>query len=166
MITDERMREFGEQLQATLYEEIPITQQLQVAVGSYDGASLMLHAPLAANINHKGTLFAGSLNAVATLTGWGLTWLLLEEEGLQAEIVIQDSTIAYRLPVTNDFAATCCKPDAEQVARFIASLRQRGRARISLTARIVEDGREAVTFQGRYVAHFEPTSPTRGDEHL
>jgi len=140
-------------LQQTLYQEIPITQQLQVAASAYDGQELRLQAPLAANINHKGTLFAGSLNAVTTLAGWSLVWLLLQEQGIHAEIVIQDSTIAYQHPVTQDFTAICLRPDSVLVERFIAQLTRYGRGRLALTVHITEQDRQAVVFQGRYVAY-------------
>src|SRR5579884_127869 len=101
------MNDIEQALQQTLYEEIPITQQLRVAVQGYDGIRLALHAPLAENINHKGTIFAGSINAVMTLAGWGLVWLLLKESGVAAKVIIQDSSINYLLPVTQDFTDIC-----------------------------------------------------------
>lgn len=140
------------ELQQILYEEIPITRQLRVAVVAYDGTRLTLQAPLAENINHKGTIFAGSLNAVATLAGWGMVWLMLREANIVAQVIIQDSAVSYTLPVTRDFTASCCKPAAEQMTHFIAMLRRKGQARIALTAQIDEDSHCVVAFQGRYVA--------------
>src|SRR5690242_18828294 len=116
-----RLRE----LQETFYSEIPITKYLGVTVISYDGKQLALRAPLEANINHKDTAFAGSLNALVTLAGWGLLWMILKEEELAAKIVIQDSTINYLLPVTKDFTAVCAKPEAAQLARFATMLRRK-----------------------------------------
>jgi thioesterase domain-containing protein len=51
-------------------------------VDSYDQGRLTLKAPFAPNINDKGTVFAGTLNAVATLAGWSLLWLILREHNL------------------------------------------------------------------------------------
>ena len=143
-----RLRE----LQETFYSEIPITKHLGLTVVGYDGEQLALSAPLEANINHKDTAFAGSLNALVTLAGWGLLWLLLKEEELAAKIVIQDSTINYLLPVTKNFVAVCRKPDPVQLARFASMLRRKGRARLELEAEIREEKQLAVTFKGRYVA--------------
>ncbi len=112
-------------LQATLHSEIPLSQAIGIAVHSYDDGCLALRAPLAPNINHKDTAFAGSLNALVTLTGWSLIWLLLDAEALRGKIVIQDSTIRYLRPVTQDFVARASLPPAEEIARFLLLLREK-----------------------------------------
>jgi thioesterase domain-containing protein len=140
-------------LQATLQTEIPISQEIGITVGAYGNQCLALHAPLAPNINHKDTAFAGSLNAVATLAGWSLLWLVLDQAALGGKIVIQDSTIEYLRPVTSDFAAHCCLPKSEELARFLTILRRKARARLQLQATISEQDRVAVRFTGRYVVH-------------
>ena len=132
------------------FGEIPLSQALGLRVVSGDGG-LTLHAPLAPNINHKDTAFAGSLNAVLTLAGWGLLWLLLERAELRAKVVIQDSQVDYLRPVTADFTAVCAEPADEVVERFLTTLRRHGRARLALDATISERGDVAVRFCGRYV---------------
>ncbi len=82
-----------QELQEILAREIPITQHLGISIESYDKTGLTLKAPLQQNINHKSTAFAGSLNALLTLAGWGLLWLLLQERDMHAQIVIQESMI-------------------------------------------------------------------------
>jgi thioesterase domain-containing protein len=146
------MKQLTEQLQQTLHHEIPMTVALGLTVASYDGLTLELHAPLGPNINHKATAFAGSLNAVVTLSGWGMVWCILKEAGIAAKIVIQDSQINYLLPVAADFVAVCPKPDPAQINRFQNMLLKRGLGRLELTAEIRTGGQPAVTFQGRYVA--------------
>jgi thioesterase domain-containing protein len=124
-----------------------------LAVHQYDGVCLALRAPLTPNINHKATAFAGSLNAVMTLAGWGTAWLVLREHNLHGTIVIQESSTHYLLPVGNDFTATCRVPPAEETERFLAGLRRRGKARLALKVEILDgDGRVAVAFTGNYVA--------------
>ncbi len=144
------------ELQDVLHHEIPLSQQIGLVVQDYDGACLRLRAPLAPNINHKATAFAGSLTAVATLAGWGLTWLMLREQCLQGVIVIQESATRYLLPVGQDFVATCQAPTAHQTERFLAGLRRRGKARLPLSVEIrADDGQVAVAFTGSYVAFLE-----------
>lgn len=143
---------YKQALQATLDHEIPITRQIGIKVVRYDGEQLALAAPLERNINHKSTAFAGSLNSVVTLAGWGMIWIMLKELDIAGTIVIQDSASHYRRPVTQDFTAICHKPDAEQVAQFARILREKGRARLELQAEIHEHGTLVMSFQGRYVA--------------
>lgn len=146
------MKERSRELQETLYAEIPITYYLGVVVQEYNGSCLTLKAALEKNINHKDTAFAGSLNALVTLVGWGLLWLVLKEQELKANIIIQDSRINYLKPVTEDFSASCHKPNPTQISQFINTLRKREKARLELCSEIWEAGELAVAFQGRYVA--------------
>ncbi|MDE3228958.1 MAG: thioesterase domain-containing protein [Chloroflexota bacterium] len=160
---DERERQ-ARALEETLHHEIPLSLAMGLAVAGYDGERLTLRAPLAPNINHKSTAFAGSLNALTTLAGWGLIWLITHEHDLPSVIVIQESATHYLRPVGQDFVATCHIPPARQVERFVTALRERGRARLPLTAEIVGgDGQVAVSFTGRYVAFLAHTDepPTR-----
>ncbi len=152
--------QLAQALEITLHTEIPITRQIGIHVVEYDGTRLTLAAPIERNINHKATAFAGSLNSVVTLAGWGLIWIALREAGLEATIVIQDSTSYYRRPITRDFSATCQKPDDAQMSQFVRMLREKGKARLELEAEIRENDAVAMSFQGRYVA-MAPNPPVR-----
>ena len=136
-------------LQSTLHEEIPITRSFGLLVDSYDQGRLTLKAPLAPNINDKGTVFAGTLNAVATLAGWSLLWIIQREHNLAGKIVIQDSAIQYLKSVAGDFTASCRKPD--QLERLLMTFQRKGKARVELAVEIREAESTAVTFTGRYV---------------
>ncbi len=144
-----------QELQETLAREIPITQHLGISIESYDDAGLTLKAPLQQNINHKSTAFAGSLNALLTLAGWDLLWLILKERDLHAQIVIQESISSYLRPVTRDFSARCHKPDPTHIARLETTLRKKGKARLELQSEITERDIVAVSFRGRYVVFLE-----------
>jgi thioesterase domain-containing protein len=138
-------------LQATLAAEIPLSRALGLTVASYSDGLLTLSAPLAPNINHKDTAFAGSLNAVLTLAGWSMLWLVVRRAAVPAKVVIQDSTIRYLHPVTRDFAAACRLPIGADLDRFLLMLRKKGWARMELAAEIRDDDRQSVMFSGRYV---------------
>ena len=142
-----------EALRQTLRTEMPVTQHLGIEVASYRGGVLTLRAPLAANVNHKGTAFGGSLNAIATLACWGVLWLALGESGVAGEAVIQDSSVRYLRPVADDFTARAGPPDPEAFQRLLAAIRRRGRGRIGLSAEVLDAGGVAVNFSGRYVVH-------------
>jgi len=142
-------------LQATFEHEIPLTRSIGMQVADYDGSRLALRAPLVQNVNHKATAFAGSLNAVATLAGWGLVWLILRERGLRWTIVIHESSSQYRLPVRDDFVAVCALPEAQQVDTFVTGLPRRGKARLALSTDILDGDRIAVAFKGSYVAFLD-----------
>ncbi|HEV7890471.1 MAG TPA: YiiD C-terminal domain-containing protein [Pyrinomonadaceae bacterium] len=138
------------QTQELLHAKIPITRAMGVKVEDYDGERLVLSAPLGANINHLGTAFGGSLNALAVLSGYGLLWLELQDT--ECHIVIRESSISYDHPVRGELRATCVRPHAEAVAEFKRTFHERGRARITLTATIEDEGVTCVRFRGTFVA--------------
>jgi thioesterase domain-containing protein len=140
-----------QELQQTLEHEIPLTQRLELRALTYDEQGLTLGAPLAPNINHKRTAFAGSLNAVATLAGWGLLWLVLREREIPAQVVIQDSSCNYLRPVNEDFTAFCQKPTLARIERAMEALRKHGRARVELRVEVRTATGVVVSFSGRYV---------------
>ncbi len=140
------------QLERTLHEDIPLTRSMGLRVAGYDGATLQLAAPLAPNFNHKLTAFGGSLFSVAVLCGWGALHLKLAEAGVHKHIVIQESTIRYLLPVTDDIRAEC-RVDAASLERLLHTLERRERARIELDVSILQGGLTAVRFAGKYVVH-------------
>lgn len=139
-----------EQIQELLHTKIPITRAIGVTVEAYDGERLVLRAPLAANVNHLGTAFGGSINAVAVLCGYGLLWLELRDA--ECHIVIKESSISYERPVAGDIRATCARPPAEALAKFRKTFLERGKARLALTTIIEADGVTLVRFRGIFVA--------------
>jgi thioesterase domain-containing protein len=139
-------------LRTKLRRDMPITRALGLRVVGNEGGGLVLSSPLGPNINHKGTAFAGSLNATATLAGWGTIWLLLREHGIRSHVVIQDSTVHYFRPVTGDFTARCRGPSPTAVDRLVNAMRKRGRGRIELDVLVADALGDAVRFHGRYVA--------------
>jgi len=140
-------------LEAFLHEKIPLTQAMGLHVAESSPARLVLEAPLAANRNHLGTAFGGSLHALPTLACYAALWTLLREAGIDGHVVVKRSAASYRSPVTGVLRATCVRPPAELVAEFIDDLRRHRKARMELTA-IVEGagGRPAVEFTGSFVA--------------
>lgn len=137
-------------IQELLHDKIPITRAVGVKVEEYDGRRLILSAPLAANVNHLGTAFGGSLNTLAVLSGYGLLWLELRDD--ESHIVIRESSISYERPVRGDLRATCALPEAGVLAEFKRTFQQKGRARIELAATIEGQGVTAVRFRGTFVA--------------
>ncbi|VDY46783.1 acetyltransferase [Salmonella enterica subsp. enterica serovar Daytona] len=56
--------------------------------------------PETGNQNPHHTVFAGSLFSLATLTGWGLIWLMLRERHLGGTIILADAHIRYSKPIS------------------------------------------------------------------
>src|SRR5690348_17824213 len=86
-------------LQQTLAAEMPICTPMGIRATAWDGRELAMEMPLAPNRNHQYSAFAGSLNALCTIVGWGTVFLMLHREGLSGNIVIRRSQIRYLRPV-------------------------------------------------------------------
>ena len=143
-------------LESVLHHDIPLTRDMGLKVLAWHEQQLSLHLPLDPNVNHKSTMFGGSLYCGAVLAGWGWLHLRLKEEGItDGHIVIQEGQISYPLPVTGDAVAICPAPDSAVWKKFLEMYRRYGRARLALETRIVNAGRDedAVTFTGQYVLH-------------
>jgi thioesterase domain-containing protein len=143
-------------LEAVLHHDIPLTREMGIQVLGWQNHQLRLRLPLAPNINHKSTLFGGSLYCGAVLAGWGWLYLRLKEAGIDdGHIVIQDGQISYPLPVRLDGVAVCDGTDEASWEKFIKLYQRRGRARMTLNTRIMAEGSEetAVEFAGQFVLH-------------
>jgi thioesterase domain-containing protein len=135
------------------YQAMPPVAAMQLSIAGYDGQRLRLRAPLSANVNDKGCAFGGSLGSLMTLAAWGLVTLRVQEAGMQADVFVADSRIRYLAPLFADLEAEAELDAAAAWQDFIATLRERGRARTELVARVpLPDGGVAAEFGARYVA--------------
>ncbi|WP_300730888.1 YiiD C-terminal domain-containing protein [Pseudomonas sp.] len=143
-------------LESVLHHDIPLTREMGLTVLDWQAGQLRLRLPLAANINHKSTMFGGSLYCGAVLAGWGWLHLSLREAGIdEGHIVIQEGHISYPLPVTQDAIVLCDAPDEAAWKKFLAMYTRHGRARLTLATRVInaEGEADAVRFSGQYVLH-------------
>ena len=120
-----------EQFLQWVREQIPLTQAMQIEALAFDGQTLRLSAPLAPNVNDKGTGFGGSIVTLATLAGWALTTLVLKDHQINAEVVIAKSEIHYYKPITSRFTAqVSC--ELSVVEAMLARIDERGRGKLPL----------------------------------
>jgi thioesterase domain-containing protein len=133
-----------------LHQKIPLSAAMGVRVVECTAEKIVLSAPLEANRNHLGTAFGGSLNAVATLTGYTAVWLALDDSA--AHVVIRDSSITFRRPVQGVIRAVCLLPEPAALDAFRTDFTRKGKARLALQVSIEHAGQRAVEFAGTFVA--------------
>lgn len=132
----------AERLSQRILQGIPLANAMNFSIRRLDQHSIQVVAPLEDNVNVHGTGFAGSLYSTATLAAWGLTTYILEQAGINADVVMAKAEIRYKRPVHSDIICNCeCAPETSAV--FLKQLNSRGRARLSLLVDIGEDS-EAV----------------------
>ncbi len=132
----------------TLFESIIPAQALGIEITAWDGSRIELTAPLAKNLNDKGTAFAGSIDSLLDLAGWSAITLALHDAGIEADVMIVKSETQYIAAVLSDMTATA-KIHHADLERLIQELRQRGRSRISLTSH-VEASNKCALSTGHY----------------
>ena len=132
---------------------MPPVRALGLSIADYDGERLILRAPLAANVNDKGSAFGGSLASLMTLAAWGLTTLKLDEVGQRAEVYVQDSHLRYLKPLYDELRIEARLSPEHSWSSFRAAFAARGKARATLAAAAFDSSGAAVTsFDGRFVA--------------
>lgn len=137
--------EWCKELQDTWHEEIPITEQMGIKLLQYTGRSLETHASLNKNINLHGTMFAGSIFSLATLSGWGMIFLQLKEKSLKGEIVLGDGDIHYHKPITMQPRAIC---NIESIEGNFDHLRKNKKCRLKLQVDILDGDTPVAEFKG------------------
>jgi thioesterase domain-containing protein len=133
-------------------EGIPLASAMGVEIRRLDDNGIELAAPLAPNRNHMGTAFGGSLQAIATLAGWGVTLVAAGETGAR-HVVIRNARMRFLEPVGGELVAVAAMPSAGAIAAFRGTLARRGRARLTVPVEIrVPGGPVAARFVGEFVA--------------
>jgi thioesterase domain-containing protein len=139
-------------LQQTLAAEMPICTPMGIRPVEWDGRRLAMQMPLDPNRNHQSSAFAGSLNALCTIVGWGIVFLKLHHEGLSGNIVIRRSHIRYLRPVrAATIVARSLPIDPEAEAFFFDLLRSKGTSKIEIASEIADGEGPLVSFHGSYV---------------
>lgn len=122
-------------LQQRIRDTIPLSAAMQFQIDALSLNAIAVSAPLPPNVNIHGTGFAGSIYSLAVLTGWALCSHMLEQMGIDADLVVAKAEIRYRAPVTEDLR---CKTSAGVKHRetFLQDIRRRGKGLLALTIEV------------------------------
>ncbi|WP_371193661.1 YiiD C-terminal domain-containing protein [Glaciecola sp. SC05] len=135
------------ELQRTWHEQIPITEHMGIKLYQYTELAIETRASLNKNINLHGSMFAGSIYSLATLTGWGMIFLQLKQKGLSGEIVLGDASIHYHKPITMKPRAIC---KLETVQGKFDMLQRGKKCSVTLRVEILDEDNEVAEFSGQY----------------
>ncbi len=125
---------------------------MQLEILEFKHGYLRARAPLAPNINDKGTAFGGSQAALMTLLGWGLVWLETRKNGYDCDIVIHKGELIWHRALKGELLISCSIPDKEALDIFFKTLNRRGKASLSLRPIISDETGVTTEFNCRYVA--------------
>lgn len=151
------------QLTERIMESIPLTRHLGFRLLQHQPGELILSAPLALNINDKGTFFAGSQATLLTLGGWALSTLEGESLVSAVDVVAAESHLRYLAPLSDD-ARVRVHASPDNLAAFARRLQRRGRARLALIASLHgPDDTLATRFEAQYLVRDLTTNAGRID---
>jgi thioesterase domain-containing protein len=135
-------------LQAYLTARIAPAHALGLTI--VDVEPLTIAAPLAANLNDKGTAFAGSLYSAAALAGWALLTRWCSAESIVAEVALHDSSARFLAPARAAFRAVARAPGHADLAKLKRMLVRAGRGRIELIVEVSCEATRVMTLAGAY----------------
>ncbi|MBC7971843.1 MAG: YiiD C-terminal domain-containing protein [Verrucomicrobia bacterium] len=133
------------------HEHIPITKHMGISVLAVDDVQISLLAPYAPNINHRETIFGGSISSLGILAGWALLWAKLQVEKTPNRLVIQSSSTNFLKPASEAVVAHC-QCDRAHWLTFYTTLQRHGKARITLNVETRCGETIVATHVGQYVA--------------
>jgi thioesterase domain-containing protein len=136
-------------LQNTWHATIPMSKAMNLAIGHYDQKTLITSCDEGFNKNLHNTMFAGSIYTLATLTGWGWVYLLLQQENLNGNIVLADGNIRYHSPIEGiAFAKTGLLLSSGSVEE----LHNKKKVKLKVEVHVMSGEKIAATFTGLYFA--------------
>jgi thioesterase domain-containing protein len=134
------------QLQQAWYQHIPLSEKMGVRIQQYTGQKFITTMPEAGNQNPHHTLFAGSLFSLATLTGWGLIWLMLRERHLGAP-----SFLPMRISATAANYGPSAIADLGSLSGDLDRLARGRKARVQLQVELFGDDKQGALFEAVYI---------------
>lgn len=135
-------------LQDAWHQHIPLSEKMGVRIQQYTGQHFITTMPETGNQNPHQTIFAGSQFSLATLTGWGLIWLLLRERHLGGAIVLADAHIRYSQPLIGKPEAIA---DLGSLSGDLDRLASGRKARVSLDVLLRGADATGAIFKGIYM---------------
>jgi len=148
-INGSHLAEISTELQAVWHKTIPLSKAMNISIACYDQEKIITTCDEVFNKNLHNTMFAGSIYTLATLTGWGWVYLLLQQNNIKADIVLADANIRYHAPVEGiafaqtSFSLCAGNVDEGQVKKKV---------KFHIEVHVLSGEKIAATFKGLYFA--------------
>lgn len=133
--------------------DIPLLNAMQLSFSDYGDLSLWMEAPLAPNINNKGTAFGGSIASICLFGGWAVATLGFIDAGIRnTEIVVYTSEMTFERPARGLLRVRAFVTPGDFDA-CLAGLRQgrNQRIRFDVHVELFHDEERCATMRGVYV---------------
>ena len=139
--------------EAECRREIPLLTAMDLSFVRFEDLALTMEAPLAPNINNKGTAFGGSIASICLFGGWAVSTLAFMDNDIHnTEIVVFKNEMTFERPARGHLTVRAyMKPDdfAACLARLKAG--DPDRIRLDIHVDLFHDDERCATMQGLYV---------------
>lgn len=139
----------AQELQRYIYDHIPIIAANHFMIERITTDQVFVRGSYREHINHRDSVFGGSISTIMTLAAWSRVRLIMEDIDPGAVIVIQNSHVDFLAPVLADFTAVNRVLDGDELSRLRASLERFGKGRVSVSVDVRDDNSETVLAQFR-----------------
>lgn len=142
-----------ERFEAECRRDIPLLTAMELSLTGYDDLVLTMEAPLAPNINNKGTAFGGSLASIGLFGGWAVATLAFTDHGIaNTEIVVFKNEVTFERPARGHLVVKVAL-DRDGFAVCLDKLRAGSdeRLRFNVGVEIFHDGERCAAMNGLYV---------------
>ena len=131
---------------------VPLSQTMGLSLLELSFDRIRLGFPAEPNLNGMNVVFGGSQVSGAALACWAWMFHHLKEEGIEALVVLKDCKSSLKRPVTGDYEVVSEGLNAKEWKEFLVTLREKGQARLQLSAQVIQNREVKATYEGRYVA--------------
>ena len=133
--------------------DIPLLNAMQLSFSSYENLSLWMEAPLAPNINNKGTAFGGSIASIGLFGGWAVATLGFINAGIHnTEIVVYTSEMRFERPARGLLRVRAfLRPEDFEACLDRLRVGDSDRIRFDVQVEIFHDEVRCATMTGVYV---------------
>jgi thioesterase domain-containing protein len=139
-----------EYLSSKIQSSIKITDAMGITVTDFSNSSLTLSAPIEKNINDKSTAFAGSIYSLLVLASWALIEGSLKKQGIDADVMVTESSVEFKKAVNSDFTAKATFENSGTIPDFSSLLSGNGKTGIKMVSEIQQKDETAVIFRGLF----------------
>jgi thioesterase domain-containing protein len=134
-----------------LFKNIPVTRAFGIKITAFDDEQVSLKAEFKKNINHRSSVFGGSISNLLILAAWGRMIRVCDKIDRRANIVIKNSQVDFLRPIFEDFEAVCSHIPGEELEPFHESFKRQGKGRLTIYSNIMINANVMATFKGDFV---------------
>jgi thioesterase domain-containing protein len=133
--------------------DIPLLDAMQLSFVSFDSLTLTMEAPLAPNINNKGTAFGGSIASICLFGGWAVSTLAFIDNGIHnTEIVVFKNDMTFERPARGLLRVHAwIKPEDFETCLARLKAGDPSRIRLDIHVDLFHDDDRCATMHGLYV---------------